>query len=93
MEIQKEQTDEYLEYYIEENGQRLAEIFSRFRGEDRIIIEHTEVSEALAGQGVGKKLVDQVVAYAREHHLKIVPLCSFARSVFERFRSQYEDVL
>lgn len=93
MEIKKEQSGEKIIFYIEEGNVRIAEIFNHLRGTDRIIIEHTEVSDSLRGKGVGKKMVDHVVAYAREHQLKIVPMCSFARSVFERFKDKYVDVL
>jgi len=93
MEIKKERNGEKLIFYIEENNKRVAEIVNRMPGADRIIIEHTEVSDVLRGKGIGKKLVDHVVAYARENELRIVPMCSFARSVFKRFPKEYEDVL
>ena len=47
-------------------------------------IEHTEVSDALAGQGVGRKLVDAAVAWARAERVKVTPQCPFARKVIER---------
>jgi predicted GNAT family acetyltransferase len=53
-------------------------------GADKIIIDHTEVNPAFNGKGVGKQLVMAAVAYAREHHLKIMPLCPFAKSVFDK---------
>lgn len=61
-------------------------------GEDMIIIDHTEVADELRGQHVGKKLVEASVNYARENNLKIVPLCPFAKSVFDK-TPEYEDVL
>ncbi len=57
--------------------------FSR-AGEHLIIISHTEVGESLRGQGVGRQLLNTIVAYAREHDVRIIPLCPYAKSVFEK---------
>lgn len=57
-----------------------------------MIIDHTEVSSSLKGQGVGKQLVAKGVAFARERHLTVVPLCPFAKAEFEK-HAEYGDVL
>jgi predicted GNAT family acetyltransferase len=63
---------------------RLAElIYSRSSGQ-AAVIEHTEVSSALAGQGVGKRLVEAAVAWARGTGTTLVVQCPFARTVFDR---------
>jgi len=90
--IQNKETGDEGTFFIEEGNERLATLYYNWRGEDRIIVEHTEVSEKLKGQGIGKKLVDHAVAFAREKHIKIVPLCPFAQSVFDKYNG-YEDVL
>ena len=59
---------------------------------DRMVIEHTEVDESLRGRDVGLQLVENGVEYAREQHLKIVPLCEFAKKVIERHK-ELQDVL
>ena len=61
-------------------------------GTDRIIISHTEVSDVLKGKNAGKQLVAAAVDYARKNKIKIVPLCPFARSVFDKVK-EYSDVL
>lgn len=61
-------------------------------GDTRIIIDHTEVNPDFRGQGVGRKLLTEVVAYARENQLKILPLCAYAKSVFDKDES-ISDVL
>lgn len=71
-------------FYIEENGQKVAEMTYSKAGTDRIIIDHTEVSDDLRGQGAGQQLVEAAVAYAREKGISIIPLCPFARSVFDK---------
>lgn len=61
-------------------------------GGDKMIIDHTQVSESLRGRGAGKLLVMEAVAFARDKEVKIVPLCPFAKSVFDR-NPQIRDVL
>jgi predicted GNAT family acetyltransferase len=34
--------------------------------------------------GMGRVLVDAAVAWARETHTRLMPLCPYARSVFEK---------
>ena len=43
-----------------------------------MIIDHTEVGEAMRGKKVGRQLLDQLVAKARAENLKILPLCPYA---------------
>lgn len=61
-------------------------------GNKRIILDHTEVQDAFRGQNVGKQLVMAAVAHARENGLTIIPLCPYAKSVFER-TEEIRDVL
>ncbi|MCM3783542.1 N-acetyltransferase [Neobacillus mesonae] len=85
------------EFYMEKDGEKAATI-GFAPGEEgeadssAIIITHTFVSEELRGGGVGVELVERVVQYARENHLKVVPMCSFASSVMER-HTEMQDVL
>ncbi len=45
--------------------------------DDTITFPHTVVPDAFAGKGVGGKLVQAGLAYAREHKLWVKPTCSF----------------
>ena len=90
--IQHEQPDHKGAFYIEQNGKRLAEMTYVMAGESNMIIDHTEVSDALRGQGAGAQLVAAAVAYARDKGIKIRPLCPFAKSVFDK-TPEYADVL
>ncbi|MCX8492466.1 MAG: GNAT family N-acetyltransferase [Cyclobacteriaceae bacterium] len=67
-------------FVIDEGDVRLAEMTYSKAGEKIIIIDHTDVSDKLRGQGAGKQLVLKAVEYARTKHIKILPLCPFARS-------------
>jgi predicted GNAT family acetyltransferase len=72
MEIQQEDNGKKGVFFIEENGEVVAEMTYVWSGEDKIIIDHTEVSEKLGGKGIGKQLVHKAVEMAREKHIKIL---------------------
>ena len=55
-----------------------AEMLYRVKG-DRLYLIHTEVPEALGGQGIGGRLVRAAIRRAQTDHLTIVPWCPFAR--------------
>ncbi|SHF31029.1 GNAT family N-acetyltransferase [Chryseobacterium sp. OV279] len=61
-------------------------------GEDRFIIDHTEVEEAYNGKGVGKEMLLTAVNFARDRGKKIIPLCPFAKASFQKDES-LKDVL
>ncbi|MEL7547556.1 MAG: GNAT family N-acetyltransferase [Pseudomonadota bacterium] len=61
-------------------------------GTSRIIIDHTDVPEALKGQGVGKKLVEAAVKDARAENFKIIPLCPFAKATLNKM-PEWQDVV
>ena len=78
-------------FYIEQDGKRIAEMTYVMSGSTLMIIDHTEVSPTLKGQGIGAKLVRAGVDHAREKQYKVVPLCPFAKAEFERHHD-YADV-
>ena len=61
-------------------------------GTDKFTIDHVEVSPDFSDQSLGKKLVLAAVKFARENNLKIVPLCPFAKSVFNKTK-EIQDLL
>lgn len=79
-------------FYTGDAEEPLAEMTYTMPSLDKMIIEHTEVSDELRGQHVGYDLVAAAVEYARAHHIKILPLCPFANAVFKK-KKDYEDVL
>jgi len=92
VQVQLEQTTNKGSFYIEESGTRLAVMTFSKAGNSLIIIDHTEVSNSLRGTGAGKQLVTSAVEYARKNNLKILPLCPFAKSVFDK-TPEFADVL
>jgi len=80
-------------FYIEMAGKEEALMTYSHAGADKLIIDHTEVSDKLKGQGIGYKLVEAAVDYLRANHLKVIPLCPFANAVFKKKHEEYADVL
>lgn len=78
-------------FVVEREGRRLAELTYTVAG-TRVILDHTQVDDALRGTGAGAKLVAAAVQWARTGERKLMPLCPFARSVFEK-NPGYGDVL
>lgn len=71
-------------FKAEIDGKEAGKIYYSLTGETGLIISHTEVPKYFAGQSIGKKLVMHVVEFARQNNLKILPLCPFAKSIFEK---------
>lgn len=91
MEIKREERHGAGVFLAEEDGMRWGEM--RYLAREGVMnIYHTEVDERMEGKHLGLKLVEAGVNYAREHGLKILPTCPFARRVFERTEA-YRDVL
>jgi len=92
MEIKLQQKRSNLgSFYIDDDGKRMGEM-NFLVTNDVMNIYHTGVDHELHGKHMGDKLVEAGVNYARENHLKILPTCTFARSVFDRVK-EYGDVL
>lgn len=51
---------------------------------DTYLLDHTEVPEALEGQGVGSTLVEKTLLWIEERGGKIVPTCPFVAAYLER---------
>ncbi|MCB1413453.1 MAG: N-acetyltransferase [Xanthobacteraceae bacterium] len=62
------------------------------RAGDVITFVHTEVPDALAGRGVGSKLVRGALDQARGRGLKVVAQCPFVKGYIEK-HPDYADLL
>ena len=67
-----------------ENNVHAGEMTFTWAGDQKFIIDHTEVNPDFRGQSVGKQLVMAAVQFARERDVKIIPLCPYAKSVFQK---------
>lgn len=79
-------------FYVSVDGKQEGKMTFVFAGSDKIIIDHTEVNPGNNGKGYGKKMVAKAVEYAREKNIKIIPLCPFAKKVFDK-TPEFRDVL
>lgn len=60
--------------------------------EDILDYNHTIVPRELGGRGLGTALVKHALTYARDHHKKVVPSCSFVASYIDR-HDEYQSLL
>ena len=91
MQIQRDEHGRKGAFYIDEDGEWIAEL-TYVRDDGTMTIDHTEVDEKLRGEGVGEDMVRAAVDYARENGLKIKPACPYARKVIEE-TPELRDVL
>lgn len=84
MEVQHQETENKGRFYLEESTETIAEMTYSKAGNDKIIIDHTEVNNNYRGKNLGLQLVTAAVEYARKNRLKIMPLCPFAKRIFEK---------
>lgn len=92
MEIKQKDDGKKGSFYIEVEGKKEGEMTYVWAGSDKIIIDHTEVSDVLKGKNAGKQMVQKAVEFARGKQIRIMPLCPFASSVFRKV-PEYGDVL
>jgi predicted GNAT family acetyltransferase len=77
-------------FELEENGLM---VWATYRVRDgKYQIPHVEAEPPLRGTGAAGRLMEQIVAHARDNQLVIVPRCSYARAWFQR-HPEAQDVL
>lgn len=74
------------------DGKRAGLMTYTWAGEERFIIDHTEVEEVYNGKGVGKEMLIAAVDFARKNKKTIIPLCPFAKATFQK-HEELQDVL
>ena len=92
MEVKQRDNESKGAFYIEEDNKEVATMSYVWAGKDKIIIDETLVNDVLKGQGAGKLMLTKAVDFARSKGIKIIPLCPFAKSVFEKVK-EFNDVL
>src|SRR2546423_5963433 len=78
-------------FYIMEGKEQIGEMVISISGSD-LTVYHTEVSTRAQGKGLAKNLLDAMVAYARSHSLKVIPLCPYVHVQFKRHPEEYNDI-
>lgn len=71
-------------FVITENEEFGGEMTFTRAGTSKFIIDHTAIEEKFRGRSFGRKLLSEVVEYARKNDQKIIPLCPYAKSVFDK---------
>lgn len=89
--IQREEGARKGRYFVRLHGAEAEMTYSR-AGETLIIIDHTEVPDAMRGNSVGHALVYRAVEDARAENRRIFPLCPFAKAQISR-HPEWQDVL
>lgn len=82
--IKKEETGSKGAFVAYEENKKIGEMSYSIAGTDKIIVDHTEVAPEQKGKSIGKILLQKVVEHARDNNLKIIPLCPFAKAMFEK---------
>jgi predicted GNAT family acetyltransferase len=77
-------------FVIKVGGESRGELTYSKAGDTKIIIDHTHVDESLRGTGVGKELVMNAAAWAREEGVTVIPLCPYAKIVFEQTKELHD---
>jgi predicted GNAT family acetyltransferase len=82
--------DEQKRFEIEVGG-RIA-VVEYIETKTMITYTHTEVPQAMEGQGIGSKLARTALDYARENDLQVMPLCPFIAAYIRR-HPEYRDLV
>lgn len=90
--IEREDNGKKGRFIIYDNNEEAGEMTFTWAGEEKFIIDHTGVDDQFGGKGFAKQLVMAGVEYARTHNVKIIPLCPYAKSRFNKDES-IRDVL
>jgi predicted GNAT family acetyltransferase len=56
-----------------------------------LFLNHAEVPAALAGQGIGSRLVRETLGLIRSRGEQVVPVCSFIRATMAR-HAEYDEL-
>ncbi|WP_423190079.1 GNAT family N-acetyltransferase [Alkalibacterium sp. f15] len=78
-------------FYKEENGELLAEI-TYVPKEAVVEVDHVFVDPTLRGQGVAEKLVERVVEEMEKEGKKIIPVCPYVVTLFDRKPEKYNHI-
>jgi len=57
-----------------------------------VVLPHTVVPEVFAGKGVGSLLAQTALTYAREHGLKVKPICPFMAGYIKK-HPEWHDIV
>jgi predicted GNAT family acetyltransferase len=82
--IKHKEVDSRGAFFIEQDGKRVAVMTYSRATPTLVILDHTEVAKELGGQGIGRKLLDAAVAWARETNTRFKVTCPYASAQFAK---------
>jgi uncharacterized protein len=74
-------------------GETRAGFLAYRREPGAVVLIHTDIDPAFEGQGLGSRLVADVLADLRSRGLKLVPLCPFVAGYLRRHPEQQDLVV
>ncbi|MEP6802912.1 MAG: GNAT family N-acetyltransferase [Flavobacterium sp.] len=78
-------------FHLIENDKKIGEMVLSISG-TILTVYHTEVDEEFNGKGYAKVLLDEMVAYVREHKYTVKALCPYVFAQFTRHPDKYGDI-
>ena len=78
-------------FVVKDGEEKLAEMIMSV-SEGIMTVYHTEVFPKAEGKGLSKLLMNAMADHARQHQLKVVPLCVFVLGQFKRHPEVYKDI-
>jgi predicted GNAT family acetyltransferase len=78
-------------FLIMDGREKIGEMVIGINGSD-LTVYHTEISPKEEGKGLAKKLLEEMVAYARQKKLSVIPMCPYVHAQFKRHPDQYADI-
>ena len=78
-------------FTISDGAEQLGEMVVSISG-SHLTVYHTEVAAKAEGKGLARQLFNAMIAYVREHGLKIIPLCPYVHAQLKRHPQEFSDV-
>lgn len=79
-------------FYLKDS-EEIGYLVYSYMDRNKISLDSTWIEEEYRGENLGSLLVEALVTFSRENNIKIVPVCSFAKKIFNENLSEYKDVL
>jgi len=73
---------------VDENGKEVGKIMV-FEKYGIVTLNHTQLDPSLKGSGLGIKLIDEAVAYAKENNFKVNSSCPYGKKMLLRNQEKY----
>lgn len=78
-------------FVAKDGTEQIGEMIFEIAGAEMTVF-HTEVAPKAKGTGTAKRLLEAMVAYARENSLMVIPMCAYVHIQFKRHPEAYGDI-